>query len=104
MDNPLHALTGYTLEYCLSMGDKIPEHLRDGMARYLINGVKPGGFLTSCFRNDLSGAVIKADDDGIAALPHIMRLINSVAPTEARGSARRVDEWCARGGYKGRAA
>lgn len=81
--------------------DMIPAHMVDGMVRYIVNGVPPGGFLRALLGNDFMGAMRKADDVNIHALPMYARFLMNGAPIGAYGSPENVKDWIAQGGLKG---
>ena len=53
--------------------DGLPVGLRDGMRRYIEDGVEPGGFLTAVLANNLRDAVFYADDENLPRLADIVR-------------------------------
>lgn len=85
----------------------LPEHMRDGMRLYIERGVPPGSFLTAVLSNDLMGALGKADDTNLHALPAYGRFLYNEAPSPCFGSPEHVRDWCEAGGlagHRGRAA
>lgn len=81
--------------------DLIPQHMVDGMVRYLVKGIPPGSFLTAVLCNDLMGAMRKADDVNIHALPSYARFLMNGAPIGAFGSEENVSDWISSGGLAG---
>lgn len=79
----------------------IPEYMRDGMTRYIKRGIPPGSFLTAVLSNDLIGALRKADDTNINALPAYGRFLYNYAPAGCYGSPDAVDRWIQKGGTEG---
>lgn len=74
----------------------IPTHLRAGLQRYLLHGVRPGSFLCAVLTNDLRDAVLRAaDPETLAAIPQIVKLLVHDAPGTASGSPAIVDAWIA---------
>ena len=79
----------------------IPQHMVDGMVRYLVKGIPPGSFLTAVLCNDFMGAMGRADDVNQHALPMYARFLMNGAPIGAYGSPENVKDWIAEGGLKG---
>ncbi|WP_422073960.1 hypothetical protein [Tranquillimonas rosea] len=104
MDNPLDDLRVHAVDYDKQLADAVPEHLREGLARYLLDGGMPGSFLRSFLQNDLFCTLGRADEVSLAALPAMMRFMHSCAPYAAYGNSHAVIAWSAKGGYRGRAA
>jgi hypothetical protein len=74
----------------------LPQHLREGMQRYLEDRIRPGGFLVAVLENDLMGAVRRADQDSLAFLDRIMMDFMIDVPPVAWGSPQKVERWLAR--------
>lgn len=74
-------------------GKTIPEHMHGGIIRYLVHKIPPGDFLTSVLSNDLFGAISKADDININALPVYCAFFYNETPTSCWGSKERVNAW-----------
>lgn len=79
----------------------VPEHLWPGLRRYAEHGVEPGGFLMSVLENDLSGAVFRADDVSLKALPGIVNFMTWSMPGGSYGDRVSVKAWIARKGLEG---
>ena len=71
----------------------IPVRMQRGLARYVIDGVKPGGFLRALLANDLVHAVGRADDENIRLLPNYVRFLYSEAPADCWGSELQLSTW-----------
>lgn len=71
----------------------LPDYMIDGMVRYIVHGIPPGGFLTAVLSNDLMGALQKGDDVNQHALPAYGRFLHNYAPIGCFGSPERVAEW-----------
>ena len=54
---------------------EIPEHLRPGLARWIVRGIVPGSFLSAVIRADLFAAAIAADEKSILTIGYIARFI-----------------------------
>lgn len=79
----------------------IPEHCREGVMSYIMDGIEPGGFLRAVFENDLIGAFGKADNINAARLEDYARFIFNYAPQGCHGSPLKVRAWCEKGGING---
>ena len=65
---------------------EIPEHLRGGLARWLVHGLLPGSFLSAAIAGDLFGAAARADDVSLAGLGYLARFIDIFGPPDAKGA------------------
>ena len=65
---------------------EIPEHLRGGLARWLIHGLPPGSFLSSAIAGDLFAAAAHADYISLANLGYLARFIDIFWPPDAKGA------------------
>ena len=79
----------------------VPEHMRKGVARYVILGIEGGSFQTAVFENDLLGAAGVADATNRERLFDWAMFLNSAAPSMSFGSRRHVREWIRSGGLIG---
>ncbi len=71
----------------------LPEGLRDGMKRYVEDGIHAGGFLTACLENDLVGAVNRADENNLPRLQDIVHWLYWEAPHVCWGTKEKVYDW-----------
>lgn len=71
----------------------LPPHLRDGVERWVEQGITPGSFLRAVIRNDLYQAVLRADEVSLEALPNIMRWFIAHAPEGSYGSDKVFSQW-----------
>lgn len=85
------------------MDELVPAHLRDGLARYLEDGIEPGSGLMAILCNDLRGAVGRLDIKAIAGLQSTVVFLTNFVPAPAWGSEANVKSWTAQGGLNGRA-
>lgn len=53
-------------------GSLIPERFKASLGRYVNDGIPTGSFLQCVLENNLFGAVQRADDEALVALPHIV--------------------------------
>ena len=91
--NPLYEIENDFPDFRKDLADKVPEHLRDGLARYVIHGIVPGSFLCAVLGNDLHGAIRYGDDDSLAGIKSIITFLWNSTPAACFGTAARVDEW-----------
>ena len=84
--------------------DVLPEHCRDGVYQYIMNGIPPGSFLDAVFRNDLVGAFSKADHINQECIRYYAIFLHNYAPNGCWGSREIVDRWIKQGGLKGSVA
>jgi len=82
-------------------GEKIPERMAAGIARYVIYGISPGHFMYKVLSNDLVGASIYADQQNKKLLDVYVCLVFYILPFNCWGSEELVDEWSKRGGLDG---
>jgi hypothetical protein len=80
---------------------RVPEHLREGIERYVLDGGYVGDFLSRVIENDLLGAVAHGDDNSLAGLKPLMQALYNGAPTQCRGSIARRQAWQEQGGIAG---
>ena len=73
--------------------DMIPTRIKAALDNYAERHWKTGDFCRAVLANDLSGAVLRADDESLAALPAICRYVINELPPECHGSALTVAEW-----------
>lgn len=71
----------------------IPDHMIDGVKRYIDEGIPPGSFLTAVICNDLKEAVGRADHINIKALPNIVSWFYNNAPRTCWGSEENFRAW-----------
>jgi hypothetical protein len=71
----------------------IPERMREGLKRYVIDGLIPGDFLTAIIQNNLRNAVGYADDENLPLLPLYVRWFYNRPPSVSHGSPEAFVEW-----------
>jgi hypothetical protein len=71
----------------------VPEHLREGLIRYLADGILPGGFLQAVLCNNLREAIVRGDPFALAGLPALVEYLRGEFPLIAWGSKERVLAW-----------
>ena len=82
--------------------EQLPEHIRDGMRRYVESGIEPGSFLTAVLCNDLMRAIGVADEINRARLWDICAFLYNEAPSTCFGSVEAFQSWTQRGGLEER--
>ena len=73
--------------------DKIPTHLIGGIDRWVEQHTLPGGFLTAVLKNDLKGAVDRADDISKKHIVDIVIYLYNYVPSACWGSKEKVEAW-----------
>lgn len=71
----------------------IPQHMQAALRRYVVEGLKPGDFLTAVICNDLRNAVGRADADNLPLLKTYVQWFYNIAPGSCWGSREHMDEW-----------
>jgi len=71
----------------------IPELTQGALKRYVENKIATGGFLRAVLRNDLFGAMSKADESNRAALHAICMYVYNEMPGNCWGTAEIIDAW-----------
>lgn len=93
------------VSYDAALGDAVPDHLRDGIHRYVVHGIRPGKFLQAVLQNDLfHGVGMAADPLNIDHMRSITRFVFWCLPGECHGSEEKVAAWIAKGGMQAVAA
>lgn len=81
---------------------RIPEHMRESVVAYVVNGRPIGGFMTALFSGDPVWIVLgRADDNNQRAIMDWARLIYSACPGGCFGSREHIDLWIEVGGLRG---
>ncbi len=79
----------------------VPEHIRAGLAEYVIRGTPTGGFLEALLCNDLREACGRADDTNAPRLVNIVKWLYNETPAGCWGSVDKYLKWSEGGGLKG---
>tara|TARA_R110000824_G_scaffold8899_1_gene40336 strand:- start:1985 stop:2362 length:378 start_codon:yes stop_codon:yes gene_type:complete len=77
-----------------SFYDELPTTMLPSLYRYVVEGKRPGGFLTAVIENDLMAAVSRADASNLKALPVWAKFFYNCTPSECFGSVEKMREWC----------
>ena len=80
---------------------KIPSYMLGGIGRYLVWGIRPGGFLEAVFTNDFKLAVTRADAENSTRLREYAFLLFQL-PGNVAGSFEVYERWISQGGLAGR--
>jgi len=80
---------------------RLPEHMQDGMRRYIENGIPPGSFQRAVLSNDLMEAFRRADDVNSHAMRNYAVFLESEAPGGCFGSPQHVNDWIDHRGLAG---
>ena len=76
-----------------AIGRKIPMETLAVLRRYVVDGLKPGHFLTAVMSNDLFGAVSHAVGDNRDVLADIVTFLHSYCPGACYGSSYHCERW-----------
>lgn len=71
----------------------IPSHMREGLSNWIEFGIEPGSFLVSVLKNDLFGAILRADSVNRDCLKNYVIFLNNFAPSGCYGSPEIFNEW-----------
>ena len=74
----------------------IPQHMRDGLIRYVVDHLQPGDFLSAVICNDLAGAVERADAENLPLLKTYVAWFYNVPPAICNGSHKAMTAWLAK--------
>jgi len=77
---------------------ELPDYMIDGLVRYIVHGIEPGGFLSSVLENDLAWAAARADAVNRRNLFRYASFLLYGAPNGCWGSKSKVQEWIGKGG------
>lgn len=80
---------------------RVPMHLRNGLAAYVISGVRPGSFLQAAIANDFVDAVCRAVDLTAEDFVAVAKFLYNEIPGPAWGSRERMEAWIKSGGLAG---
>jgi hypothetical protein len=79
----------------------IPEHMRDGVLNYVMNGSETGHFLSAIFSNDLVEAFSRADGINKEKIGDYVTLMYNCLPAGCWGSKDNYKEWIRNKGLEG---
>lgn len=72
---------------------QIPQHMQLALRRYVLEGIKPGDFLTAVICNDLRNAVFRADDENYPLLKLYLQWFYNISPESCWGSPEKMGAW-----------
>ena len=81
--------------------EKLPEHMRTSVERYVEHGIQPGSFLEAVLENNLVHAFRNADDINILVMDDWAMWLRKYAPLGCWGSPEHVEKWIREGGLQG---
>jgi|GEM_PF-4803176 len=81
-------------EKAMQIGQSIPDHSQKALELYVVDGIKPGGFLEACLAGDMFRAVKTADTANAQRMWGIMDWVMNVMPPQAWGSYEHIEYWC----------
>jgi hypothetical protein len=73
--------------------DNVPQDIIDSLNRWRDHGIQPGGFLTAVLRNDLKGAVNRADENNMHIIPDIVFVLYNDYPSAMSGYEEVMRDW-----------
>lgn len=76
--------------------ERIPPVMMESLERYASHGLRPGHCLRAVLEGDIYGAMSRADERTMLALPAIVAWIRANLSTAVYGSREIVDRWIAR--------
>lgn len=82
----------------------VPEHLRDGLQRYIMEGGHVGQYLTALLDSDLLNVVGHGDDLSLAGLRGTVQFLHNYCPGGCWGSPAKRTAWQAKGGVQNHVA
>lgn len=92
-DEPAHMLESGTIDETFEQYI-IHERYRGGLARYVINGIRPGSFLCAVISNNLREALGRVDNDvTIEQVRQITLWFYNECPTQCHGDADAMENW-----------
>lgn len=71
----------------------VPEHLREGLERYIEQGVPPGHFLTAVIENNLVEAFGRGDEESLSRLRDLVIWFYNYSPSPCWGSPEKRLAW-----------
>lgn len=73
--------------------NRLPEHIRGGVQRYIEHGVPPGSFLRAVISNDLWESFGQADETNRERMFDIVCFFYTEAPSACWGSPQHMEAW-----------
>lgn len=80
---------------------RLPDHMHDGLVRYVLYGIMPGSFLTAVLENKFVEACCAADQANMNMLHEWALVMINAVPSDCQGSEQHVRMWREVGGLFG---
>lgn len=74
----------------------LPEHIQDGVRRYIEDKLPTGDFLKGVIENNLTEAICRADKVNLYQLREIVQWFYTYAPDPCWGSKEKREKWLRR--------
>jgi hypothetical protein len=100
MDEEKEKMKNYYLGKMEAVG--IPEHMREGLTNYILDGVSAGGFLKAVIKNNLVDAYGTADHINGNCIRAYADFLYNGMPVMAWGSQEKYEKWINHGGMYGK--
>lgn len=71
----------------------VPLHNHNGILRYILYGIEPGGFVCAVIDNDLKECFMRGDEENLSNLRGIVSWFYNHAPEMCWGSPERRKRW-----------
>ncbi len=71
----------------------VPQHMHEGVIRWIENGIYPGSFQRHIFENDFAQAVYHADQTNFNSMGRWACFLASYAPDGSWGSVEAMKAW-----------
>lgn len=71
---------------------EVSNSVKESLDLWVKDGIMPGGFLMAVLRNDLFGALRRADSYNRASIFQIVEYINNEIPSDCWGSADKMEK------------
>ena len=79
----------------------LPNHMADGLNRYINHGISGGSFMTAVLENNLVQAFNRADEFNTVCMREWANVLYNYLPRNAWGNPEAVRLWIASGGLEG---
>lgn len=93
------ATISYPALYQIIQTSSLPRRMHEGLLRYIVDGYRPGGFLSAVLANDLKQACSVADDENRYLLYDYIFFLYNYAPPTCYGSKENFEQWLKQGGF-----
>lgn len=85
---------GTMLDFNNSYGENFSVDFTESMERYIVRGLRPGGFAESMLACDMERALYNADIHNRKVFWYIAKWVRECLPEGSWGSYEAVDAWC----------